>query len=461
MSVNLDEFFNFGVKEPINRLAYSQEDIDYKIKIIKKMQEMGMTITMDKIGNICGKFEFGPNPGEKTIAIGSHTDSVYNGGQYDGPLGVVNGLMVADRLKQSKDFNGTLLVCIYQCEESSRFGNACLGSKYLAGEITEKDFTKIFDQKDLKENIETPLSDCISKYSSIIQEQVPEIQRVDKIFEKVDYSLESHIEQYETLSQLSRKKKKPVVGIVTSVGSSVRIKYTVTGRSGHTGSTPMKKRRNPLDFSADIQRKIRKYGKKLEKEGLGRASQVEITTPEHNGSFNQIPNKAQGYIDIRLLGNNTPKEAIKEFEKILKKVSNKKKNRKLEVTYDALSSGTPVITDSSLNNLLTQSADKLNISTIKMPSPAGQDTGYVPTTSKNKKTMIFAPSTGGSHNPEESTTRECVEATASILESTTKSLLKQRFQDQMSTLLDDDNKPTYKRLQESRNQEKRTPLELS
>ena len=132
MSVNLDEFFDFGVKKPINRLAYSQEDINYKIKVIKKMQEMGMTITMDKIGNICGKLEFGPNPSEKTIAIGSHTDSVYNGGQYDGPLGVVNGLMVADKLKQSKDFNGTLLVCIYQCEESSRFGNACLGSKYLS-----------------------------------------------------------------------------------------------------------------------------------------------------------------------------------------------------------------------------------------------------------------------------------------------------------------------------------------
>ena len=66
MSVNLDEFFNLGVTEPINRLAYSQEDIDYKIKIIQKLQEMGITITMDKIGNICGKLEFGPNPSEKT-----------------------------------------------------------------------------------------------------------------------------------------------------------------------------------------------------------------------------------------------------------------------------------------------------------------------------------------------------------------------------------------------------------
>ena len=111
MSVNLDEFFDFGVKKPINRLAYSQEDIDYKIKVIKKMQEMGMTITMDKIGNICGKFEFGPNPSEKRIAIGSHTDSVYNGGQYDGSLGVAAALMVVDKLKQSKE--DSMVHCLY------------------------------------------------------------------------------------------------------------------------------------------------------------------------------------------------------------------------------------------------------------------------------------------------------------------------------------------------------------
>lgn len=433
MSVNLDEFFDFGVKKPINRLAYSQEDIDYKIKVIKKMQEMGMTITMDKIGNICGKLEFGPNPSEKTIAIGSHTDSVYNGGQYDGPLGVVNGLMVADKLKQSKDFNGTLLVCIYQCEESSRFGNACLGSKYLAGKITEKDFNTIFDQKALKDGKNIQLSDCISEYSSTIQNQIPDIQIVDKIFEKVNYSLESHIEQYNTLAKLSKKEKKPVIGIVTSVGSSVRIKYTVTGKSDHTGSTPMRKRRNPLDATSDIQRKIRKYGKRLEKQGLGRASQVEITTPGHNGSFNQIPNLAEGYIDIRLLGENTPEKAIEAFKRILNKVSNKKKNKKLKISYDIVSSGTPVITDSSLNESLAVSAKKNYISYIKMPSYAGQDTGYVPADSE---TMIFGPSTGGSHNPNESTTRECVEYCARVLEETCKQLLRQPFKNQLCSEAD-------------------------
>ena len=434
MSVNLDEFFNFGVKEPINRLAYSQEDIDYKIKIIKKMQEMGMTITMDKVGNICGKLEFGPNPGEKTIAIGSHTDSVYNGGQYDGPLGVVNGLMVADRLKQSKDFNGTLLVCIYQCEESSRFGNACLGSKYLAGKINEDDFNTIFDQKALEDKKNISLSDCISEYSSKIQNQIPEIQVVDKIFEKVNYSLESHIEQYETLAKLFKKKKEPVIGIVTSVGSAVRIRYSVEGKSDHTGSTPMRKRRNPLDVTSDFQKAIRKYGKNIEKKGLGRASQVQISTPGHNSSFNQIPKFAEGEIDIRLLRENTPEKAIEAFENIIQKTLSKKRCEGIKISYDILSQGTSIITDSSLNSQLEKNADHLNIPYIMMPSYAGQDTGFIPA---DAKTMIFCPSTGGSHNPEESTTRKCIEYSALVLEDTCKQLLKQPFKDQLHSGTDD------------------------
>lgn len=52
--VRLEDFFDFNSKEPINRLAYTKEDMDYKIKIIKKMQELGMAITTDKVGNICG-----------------------------------------------------------------------------------------------------------------------------------------------------------------------------------------------------------------------------------------------------------------------------------------------------------------------------------------------------------------------------------------------------------------------
>lgn len=83
--VRLEDFFEFGVHTPFNRLAYTEEDLKYKVKVIKKMQELGMKISLDKAGNICGTIALGKNP-KKTLAIGSHTDSVYDGGQYDGVI---------------------------------------------------------------------------------------------------------------------------------------------------------------------------------------------------------------------------------------------------------------------------------------------------------------------------------------------------------------------------------------
>lgn len=222
---------------------------------------------------------------------------------------------------------GEVKVVIYACEESSRFGNACIGSKYLNGDIQEEDFDNILDQRELKNGNRVTLRDAIAFAKDYLNENIDGIQEVEKIFEQVDYSLEAHIEQYETLDKKQRKHGKDVLGIVSSIGSAVRVKYEVVGKSGHTGSTPMKKRANAVDGASFIGKKVRKLGKEYEKTGLGRASQVEINTIGHNGSFNQIPDKAQGLIDFRLLGENTPERVLQDFADIVKKVEKKTKTR--------------------------------------------------------------------------------------------------------------------------------------
>lgn len=422
--VELEDFFDFNSKEPINRLAYTEEDLQYKIKVIKKMQELGMTVTIDKIGNICGSIQMGNKP-EKTMVIGSHTDSVYNGGQYDGPVGVITGLQTVEELLKSKKINGTVKVAIYSCEESSRFGNACLGSKYLNGNITEEDFDKIKDQKELENGKTVTLRDAIEYEKSYLKENVEGIQEVEKIFsdDEIDYSLESHIEQYQILNKRYKKSGKEQIGIINSIGSAVRVKYDVQGKSGHTGSTPMKKRKNAVDATAFIGKKVRKLGKQYEEEGLGRASQVEINTIGHNGSFNQIPDSAQGLIDFRLLGENTPDKVLKDFNKITQKVERKTKT---QIIPTIVSKGTPVKTSQELNSIIATTCNQKKIPYIEMPSYAGQDTGYVPA---KEKTMIFIPSTGGSHNPEEKTKRKFIEAATKVLVGTAQTLLLEKWKD--------------------------------
>ena len=420
--IKLKDFFDFDSKEPINRLAYTEEDMEYKIKIIEKMKALGMQITLDKAGNICGTISIGNHP-QKTIAIGSHTDSVYNGGQFDGPVGVIVGLQVAENLIKSKKCTGIIKVAIYACEESSRFGNACLGSKYLNGTITPEDFSSIVDQDALKKGKTITLQESIDFANSYLKEHVNGIQEVDKIFDSVDYSLEAHIEQYDSLKKAYKKNQQDTVGIINSIGSAVRLKYNVEGQANHTGSTPMKKRKNAVDATAFIGKKVRKLGKRYEKQGFGRASQVEINTPGHNGSFNQIPNQANGLIDFRLQGENTPEIVLEDFENIRQQVETKTKTK---ITSTVVSKGTPVVTSKELNQKLTTICNQKGIQSIEMPSYPGQDTGYVPA---KEKTMVFIPSTGGSHNPEEHTKKKFIQPATTLFTQLSKELLEERFRD--------------------------------
>lgn len=188
----------------------------------------------------------------------------------------------------------------------------------------------------------------------------------------------------------------------------------------------MKKRENAVDAAAFIGKKVRKLGKKFEKQGLGRASQVEINTPGHGGSFNQIPDKAQGLIDFRLLGENTPDRVLEEFEKIRQKVA---KKTKTQIDVQVVSSGTPVITSSNLNENLEFICKQNGIPYLEMPSFAGQDTGYVPA---KEKTMIFIPSKGGSHNPKESTKREYIEMAEKVFEKASLELLRENFKEKQA-----------------------------
>ena len=140
--IDIHDFFDIDengipVKKPINRNAFTKEDVAYKIKVIKAMQDLGMEVTIDAIGNICGTFP-GKLRTDKSNIAGSHTDSVDNGGQFDGPLGVYAALKATENLVKNGKNKTNLInhkVIVYACEESTRFqGKACLGSKFLRGD---------------------------------------------------------------------------------------------------------------------------------------------------------------------------------------------------------------------------------------------------------------------------------------------------------------------------------------
>ncbi|MCI8352488.1 MAG: M20 family metallo-hydrolase [Clostridia bacterium] len=229
--IKLEEFFAFGENEPIQRLAYSKEDVDYKVKIIKKMQELGMKIKVDKVGNICATLK-GNGKSNKSIILGSHTDSVKDGGQYDGPVGVLSGLKVIEEIIQKVedkklDLDCDLKVVIWACEESNRFGKACLGSKWVEGTLEEKDF-EMKEKLDKKEEDKLTLGKAINEYMEYLKSaDIEPMESVDKILsiEEILKAYEIHIEQYQYLYEHGID-----VGIVNSITAPYRMEVEIKGK---------------------------------------------------------------------------------------------------------------------------------------------------------------------------------------------------------------------------------------
>ena len=206
------------LEEPINRIAFTEDDIEYKLKYIKAMQDLGMEVSIDKIGNICGTF-YGKKSRNKSIICGSHTDSVDNGGQFDGPLGVFSALKAAEDIKNSgviPDINYKAV--IYACEESTRFkGKACLGSKYLRGDKTDFNAITSRDGLSLGEIVEQYKKELFSRAKSL---GLNPIKEVDKVVEndEIVTAIESHIEQADSLINDNKD-----IGICTSIVAPYRL----------------------------------------------------------------------------------------------------------------------------------------------------------------------------------------------------------------------------------------------
>ena len=119
-------------KQGANRLAFTSEDWQAKEYVIGLMKEIAMTVRTDAFGNIIGRLE-GIDKTAPAVATGSHLDTVPEGGNFDGIVGVVGALAAVKCLKERGPLTHPLEVIIFAAEESSRFGFATMGSKVMAG----------------------------------------------------------------------------------------------------------------------------------------------------------------------------------------------------------------------------------------------------------------------------------------------------------------------------------------
>ena len=225
-----------GLGEGVNRLAFTDADWEGRQYIIDCMNDAGLDVEIDGFGNVIG-YKVGTNPDLPVVMVGSHTDSVPNGGNYDGVVGVLSAIeAVRSMIDDGFEHEHTIAVVDFMCEESSRFGAATLGSKAMRGKLTLNDLHRLVDTQG------------ISLYDSLKERKLhPDAIESMAYNRPVKAFIEMHIEQGKVLEHEQKQ-----IGIVSGIAAPERFYVTIRGNADHSGATPMNLRHDALCGASKI-----------------------------------------------------------------------------------------------------------------------------------------------------------------------------------------------------------------
>ena len=364
--------------EGINRLAFTDADWEGRQYIIDRMTDAGLTVETDDFGNVIG-YKSGKNPELPVVMMGSHTDSVPNGGNYDGVVGVLSALeVIRSMIDDGYEHDHTIAVVSFMCEESGRFGNATLGSKAMRGELTLQDLHRLVDKQG------------ISLYEALKGRNLnPDGIETMAYKGPVKSFTEIHIEQGKVLEH-----EQKTIGIVTGIAAPERFYVTIRGNADHSGATPMNLRHDALCGAAKIILGIEEIASMQEEPPVvGTVGVVEVTP----GAMNVIPGAVKLGVDIRSISKaarNSVVTLVKEFIDITAE------KRGLSYTIETIAQDYPVEMHPAMIREIEEAVKSVGVEYMTMPSGAGHDAMHwaevVPTG------MIFIPCRDGiSHNPAE------------------------------------------------------------
>jgi len=381
-------------KNGINRIALTKKDKEARDIIVKWMKEIGLKIKIDKIGNIFGFNYFNKN--SQPIVLGSHIDSVKNGGKYDGLVGVIGALEIIEILNSRKKKLPNIGIAIFTNEEGVRFSPDMMGSWSF---IKSETINKIHSIKD-DNNI--TIKQALKKINYLGREK--------QLFFKPKYFLELHIEQGPILD-MNRKD----IGIVNGVQAINWIKISLSGQSNHAGTTPNSNKIDPNRVFSEVLNYLYKKIKNNSKQ-LATIGKVEY----YPNQTNVIPKQIVFTIDLR----NINDLKLKNFKKdLVSKIIFYSKKYSITSKITELVNFKSVKFDKDLNNIIKKNILKNKLSYMNMFSGAGHDAQMISEICPTS--MIFIPSKNGiSHDKKEFTTKQQIKNGLNLLLNVTEDILR-------------------------------------
>lgn len=377
---------------PWTRRAFSPLFLKGRDYIEARMKAAGLQTRIDAAGNLIGRRP-GARPGSGTIMLGSHSDTVPDGGRFDGIAGVVAALEVARALgEQNIALDHDLEIIDFLAEEVSIFGVSCIGSRGMTGQLPEAWLSRSSDGRDLAEAI----AEVGGRPGVLPQENRPDIAGF----------LELHIEQGPVLEN-----GKTDIGVVTAIAGITRIEITVEGRADHAGTTPMDSRADALVAAAQLVVDIRDAAVERARRPGHFAATVGEFRIEPNAA-NVVPSKVVLLIDARAEIRNDMDAFCEWLDAHVIKLAI---SQGVSIRSPArVSDNFPTPGDAGLLKTLERACDSVGATHRRMASGAGHDTAWIAKVAP--AAMIFVPcKEGRSHSADEWAENDDIALGAAVL----------------------------------------------
>lgn len=374
---HLTELAHFGTNPEggVSRIAFSDADVAGRAYVERLMEAAGLEVRIDTAGNLIGRRE-GSDRKLPVIVVGSHTDSVPHGGNFDGDVGVMGAIEVAQHLRDRHiRLRHALEVVDFTDEEGG-----LVGSRAMAGQLQAATLDLVnVSGRSVRDGIR------------LLGGDPDDIERARRGRGEITAYLELHIEQGGTLERTHTD-----IGVVEGIVGIHWWEATVTGVANHAGTTPMDQRHDALLAASELVLAVNAAATELPGRQVATVGRIRAEP----GAPNVIPGKVVLSVEVRDLD---AARIAAVFERIRTRAAAIAQARGTSIEFrDLEATAAPALTDPRLQRIIDHAAQALGLTTMLMPSGAGHDAQDIAIIAPIG--MIFVPSMGGiSHSPREYT----------------------------------------------------------
>ena len=370
----------------VSRVAYSEADRAGRAFAMERMRAAGLTVNVDVAGNIFGR-RAGTDASLKPIVFGSHIDSVPDGGNFDGNVGSLAAIEVAQTFQETNvRTRHPLEVVIWANEEGGLYG-----SRAVSGQLTQHELSdKAWSGKTIEEGI------------AFLGGNAARVGEARRQRGDIATYLELHIEQGGTL-----ERDKINIGVVEGIVGILRWDVTVTGVQNHAGTTPMDQRHDALLATSRFVDMVNRVVRAEPGRQVGTVGRVQAFP----GAPNVIPGRVVATLEMRDLDTAKVRRIFGTISAEAKRIGDA-----TGTTFAFAESHESVAapSDPAIRQIISDVATGLGFTSRVMPSGAGHDAQAM--AQLGPMGMIFIPSIGGiSHSPKEFSTAEDIERGARVL----------------------------------------------